>query len=197
VFSRRSPVVVAIVCGVVLAVSASGIASANVSGWFNPNVYWYQQGTGPSTASPSGTLCYNAHVAYVGWQGWRCDGAVAGDGVHQIEALAIHTAMGQIEVQPHMANVGWGMYDIIFYNIGNGTDWVGTTGQSRRLEAIAIAQLVPYSKICGRANVLGQGWGAVQHSTGRDIAAGTIDIMTLGTWGLARPMVYLWLQNNC
>lgn len=198
--------VLGLVCGVALAVSSSGFARADgtYSSWFSSGVTWYHQGSGPSSGAPSGhTICYNAHLANVGWQGWKCDGQSAGDGVHQIEAVAF-TAEHYPDffyMQAHLAYVGWTTVPVpVLIPQGYGSpasDWIGTTGQSRRLEALALMDMASGYliglPICGQANVLGQGWGAVQYA---EKTSTTLAIMTLGTWGLARPLMYFWIKEN-
>lgn len=191
-FFKPSRMVLGLVCGVVIALSSSAIATANYSDFFPEAVNWWHQGYPPTWYHPvyPTALCYNAHLSNVGWQGWKCDGAVAGNGVNKIEAVAFSPSAGYIMVQPHMSNVGWGGTLLTGYD-DNGHGWIGTTGQNRALEAFAIVGSNYGNRTCGQANVQGQGWGAVQHS------AGWGDIITLGTWGLARNMMYFWLGENC
>jgi len=144
---------------------------------------------------PTG-LCYNAHVANVGWQGWRCNGQLAGNGTGQIEAVAVaeyssNTGVSEISAQAYLGSVGW-----TTVATGSGLMWLGTTGQNKRLEALAI-QYTPYltgGRMCGRAYLQGTGWQNEQHS---NTVALHNDIMTLGTWGQARAIYYIWLNVDC
>ena len=176
-----------------LVLTSAGPVGANESSWFANSVFWYHQGYGPSD-HPSGNLCYNAHIAGVGWQGWRCNGATAGNGAGRIEAVAFWTSAGSVMMQGHMQLIGWG--NTALTSAGSGT-WIGTTSQSRRLEAIAIQRtnLAGYQGcMSGQAYVQGLGWQPVQHS---DNSSGNNDIMTLGTRGQSRAMYYFWLSEAC
>jgi uncharacterized protein YjdB len=80
-------------------------------------------------------ICYNAHVAGIGWQPAVCDGDIAGTTYQsrRVEAVRIwlnNRAPGcSVEYRAHVAGQGW-------------LNWVpqggvaGTTGQSRRMEAL-------------------------------------------------------------
>jgi hypothetical protein len=80
-------------------------------------------------------VCYRAHVAGVGWQATRCNGAVAGT-VGQgrsLEAVQIWSARPGVRVcyQAHVEGVGW-MSEVCDGELG------GTVRQGRSLEAVRI-----------------------------------------------------------
>jgi len=78
---------------------------------------------------------YQTHVQDVGWQGWKCNGEMAGTSGRSLRLegmyIEIEGANNAIEYRTHVQNIGW-------------QDWVrdgamtGTSGQSLRLEAIDI-----------------------------------------------------------
>lgn len=107
-----------------------------------------------------GTLCMNAHLQGIGWQGWRCqpNGVVATVGTtgqsRRMEALAVVTyGAGGVCANAHVAGIGWQGWAC-------GADGqviaVGTTGQSRRMEALGIGSFG--ANFCARAHVASLGW---------------------------------------
>ncbi|MGW8763456.1 hypothetical protein ACWGN5_13245 [Streptomyces sp. NPDC055815] len=87
----------------------------------------------------TGGLCARAHVRNVGWQSWSCaaDGTAVAIGTTgrnlPIEAVEIQIGTGEVWGNAHVAGVGWQ---------GGVSSWyiqVGTTGQARAMEAIALA----------------------------------------------------------
>ena len=84
------------------------------------------------------SIYYNAHVQGIGWQGERKDGAWAGtqgEG-RRLEALIINPPEGMVlDVDAHIQKIGWRTYE----GLKHGNDRIiGTTGESKRLEAIRI-----------------------------------------------------------
>ena len=91
--------------------------------------------------TPTGTqldlgIKYSAHVAGIGWQGWKYNGEIAGTTgqSRQMEAIQIQLTGADaykftVYYQAHVAGIGWLPY------VKNGED-AGTTGQSRRMEAL-------------------------------------------------------------
>jgi uncharacterized protein YjdB len=94
-----------------------------------------QQAIVQAPRSPS--ICYQAHVQNIGWQGWVCNGQVAGTTGQSLRMEAIRIVLRNaprnesIRYQAHVQNIGW-------------QGWVrdgqvaGTTGRSLRMEAIRI-----------------------------------------------------------
>lgn len=101
-------------------------------------------------------VCYDAHVQNIGWQGWVCDGAVAGTtGMSlRMEALAIYTVnVGGICADAHVQNIGWQGWTCA----SDGHSLVvGTTGLSLRMEALAL--LPSTGTTCANAHVQNIGW---------------------------------------
>lgn len=122
------------------------------------------------------SICYDAHVQNIGWQGWVCNGAVAGTvGLSlRMEALAIVTSnFGGICADAHVQNIGWQGWECV----GDGQEAVvGTTGLSLRMEALALADNdggLPGTgnTICANAHVQNIGWQG--WSCGSPIIVGT------------------------
>jgi len=102
------------------------------------------------------SICYAAHVQNIGWQGWVCDGAVAGTTGQSLrmEALAIVTyGTGGICAEAHVQNIGWQGWRC--QNDGT-VVVVGTTGQSLRMEALALSP--GHGNACADAHVQNIGW---------------------------------------
>jgi uncharacterized protein YjdB len=94
------------------------------------------------------SVWYRAHVQNMGWLGWACDGQAAGTAGQSLRAEAIEVQVlpkgqvpegyvereasyvGAISANVHLQNQGWtGASSAIEF---------GTTGQSRRLEAVRL-----------------------------------------------------------
>lgn len=84
------------------------------------------------------SISYQAHCQKYGWMDWVKDGEVAGtEGeAKRLEGLHINPPEGvELEVDAHMQTIGWKTYK----GITHGNDiLIGTTGESRRLEAVRI-----------------------------------------------------------
>jgi uncharacterized protein YjdB len=123
---------------------------------------------GSSTAAAR-VICYRAHVANVGWQSVRCDGAIAGTTGQSraIEALEIAVAgVGGVCANAHLQDVGWQGTRCA----GDGGQiTVGTTGQSRRMEALAVS--VGSGSVAAQAHVQDIGW--MSPVVGSAVAVGT------------------------
>ncbi|MDR6319945.1 hypothetical protein [Actinoplanes couchii] len=112
------------------------------------------------------SVCYNAHLADIGWQGQRCDGRIAGTTGEnrRMEAIMISLGDGTVCYNAHLADIGWQ---------GQRCDnaVAGTTGQSRRMEAIKVVSAA--ADICYDAHVQNIGWqgrrcgGATAGTTGQ------------------------------
>lgn len=111
-------------------------------------------------AASSATICLNAHVQNIGWQGWVCgaSGDVIGVGTTgqslRMEAVAIVTgSAGGVCAKAHVQNIGWQGWSCG----GDGAIVVtGTTGRSLRMEALAIGTNA--SALCAEAHVQNVGW---------------------------------------
>jgi uncharacterized protein YjdB len=105
-----------------------------------------------ATASGAGNVCYRAHVQDIGWQGWKCNGEIAGTTGQslRLEALDIARKDGQtICANAHVQDIGW-------QGSRCGTSVsVGTTGQSLRMEALALSV---DDTVCANAHVQDIGW---------------------------------------
>jgi len=106
------------------------------------------------SATPNVRPCYRAHVQDVGWQPEVCDGDLAGTVGQRkrLESLQIRLdsrgPFNGLTYTAHVEGIGWQP----FINAGqtctgpsqncpvcfNGTCAVGTTGQSRRIEAVSV-----------------------------------------------------------
>jgi len=86
-------------------------------------------------AASAPTIKYQTHVQDIGWQGWKCNGEVAGTSGQskRLEGMYIDIdgMDNAIEYRTHVQNIGWQGW----MNEGAMT---GTSGQSLRLEAIEI-----------------------------------------------------------
>ncbi|MDR0921962.1 MAG: hypothetical protein LBM95_06245 [Lactobacillales bacterium] len=87
----------------------------------------------------STNISYRAHVQSIGWQSWVSNGGIAGTTGRnlRIEALQITTS-GKFGVfySGHVESIGWGKWvSSGATTIGSG-QFIGTTGQSKRLEAV-------------------------------------------------------------
>ncbi len=128
------------------------------------------------------TLCLNAHLADIGWQGWRCGTnspvTVGTTGQsRRMEALRIRFRnAGYMCAEAHLADIGW-------QGERCGTDGqvieVGTTGQSRRMEAIRIYTSTVH--LCLDAHLAGIGWQGVT-------CTAPPGWVTAGTTGQSRQM---------
>ncbi|GAA3104270.1 hypothetical protein [Streptosporangium carneum] len=133
--------------------------------------------------SATPTFCLNAHLANIGWQGWRCGSAtwitVGTTGQsRRMEALRIRfgNSDGYVCAEAHLANIGW---QGARCGLAGQLIEVGTTGQSRAMEAIRL--YTSDFNICLDAHLAGIGW----QGTACAIAPGTL---TRGTTGQSRPI---------
>lgn len=138
---------------------------------------------GQLRAQAARTICLNAHLEGIGWQGWVCasDGAPSVVGTtgqsRQMEALAVSSAgTGGVCAQAHVEGLGW----LSQVCVADGSVGVaGTTGQSRQMEALGLG--APSATTCANAHLSGigwQGWSCV--------APGSVAIV--GTTGQSRQM---------
>ncbi len=110
--------------------------------------------------APVPSICVNAHVQNVGWQGWTCGSRVQAGTIGRtlrMEALAIATTgTGGVCARAHVQNIGW--QPLSCRSGDREPVVVGTTGQSLRIEALT---LEARSGLCAEAhvqNVGDQGW---------------------------------------
>ena len=84
------------------------------------------------------SISYRSHVQNIGWQSWVSNGATTGTTGQgfRIEAFQLYTS-GRFGIyyQGHMQGIGWGDWISSSETTLFGS-YIGTTGQSRRLEAI-------------------------------------------------------------
>ncbi|WP_222598193.1 hypothetical protein [Lentzea tibetensis] len=136
------------------------------------------------------TICLNAHLQDIGWQGWVCgqNGGVATVGTtgqsRRMEALAVTTfGAGGVCAQAHVQDLGW----LSQVCVADGAvAAVGTTGQSRRMEALGLGS--PGSTTCAEAHLQDIGWQGAR-------CAGPGVVAFVGTTGQSRRMEALraWL----
>jgi hypothetical protein len=179
-----------------LTLAFGSVVQASVTAWYPNSVPWGFRGSAPTTSPPSGKkICYRAHLTNTGWQAWKCDGQIAGGTANKIEAIQIFSAH-DAEAQVQLQSIGWTQHLFI---APNGRNNYGTTGENRRLEALAIE--TPYAvlggfpshRVCGRANVQGLGWLAQDCATGQTGPGQPHGIAVLGTFGQSRAMYSFWL----
>jgi hypothetical protein len=205
---RRGYRVVAVVAAVVTALTtfaqpANAAITPATTTWEWPGYDWANppfQGTPPTDLPPNEptlTICANAHLAGIGWQGWQCGDSVEVGTTGQsrrMEALALWSPIGQfaqpgsgrICAQAHVAGLGWMTQDC--GGSWNGITVVGTTGQSRQMEAVGIG-MSDYG-ICVNAHVAYLGWAPAPTCVG----AGQVAIV--GTTGQSRQMEALTIAIN-
>lgn len=142
------------------------------------------------------SIYYRAHVANVGWMGWAYNGQTAGtvgygNALEALEFKLIRnekekapvqnqdaTKENAIQVQAHVANIGWQGY------AGEG-DVSGTTGQSLSIEAVKI-KLNTLGTVQYSTYVDGQGWqstvknNAISGTTGKALPVHAIKITLSG-----------------
>ena len=125
-------------------------------------------------------VVYRVHVQDIGWQKWKRNGAVAGTTGQskRIEAIEIYlqsktdmpsvdSVSTSISTSAHVQDYGW------MNAVGN-NQVAGTTGQSKRLEAITVTlndDMACYGDIDIQAHVQDYGWLSTVHSG--DIAGTT------------------------
>ncbi|MCM3924011.1 hypothetical protein ND748_20355 [Frankia sp. AiPs1] len=102
----------------------------------------------------AGQICYRAHVAWIGWQTWRCDGQEAGTTGQALsmQALEIRTRNVKVCASAHVQSIGW--QPEVCATPGEPVT-IGTTGQNLRLEAIRF--FAPRG-ICAEAHLADTGW---------------------------------------
>jgi uncharacterized protein YjdB len=105
-----------------------------------------------ATASYAGSVCYRAHVQNIGWQGWACNGEIAGTTGQSLRLEALDIARqdgGTICADAHVQDIGWQGW-----RCGTSVS-VGTTGQSLRMEALTLSV---DDTVCANAHVQDIGW---------------------------------------
>lgn len=111
------------------------------------------------------SVVYQSHIQNIGWENAKTDGAMSGTQGKslRLEGIKIKldnsTYSGRIDYQVHIQNIGW--------QVANGKNYVsdgalaGTTGQSKRLEAIKISltdELSSHYDIYYRVHAQNVGW---------------------------------------
>jgi len=133
-------------------------------------------------ARPGPSICYQAHVQNIGWQGTVCNNAVAGTTGQSLRMEAIRIFLRNVPrfmsvcYQAHVQNIGWQR------PVCNGAV-AGTTGQSLRMEAIRIFLVRGFrTGVCYQAHVQNIGWqsrvcnGNVAGTTGQSLRMEAIKI---------------------
>jgi uncharacterized protein YjdB len=106
------------------------------------------------------SVCINAHIENIGWQGWKCGtgwwpayAGTTGQSL-RIEALSIATRKtGGVCAQGHVQNIGWQAWKCTKKN--NKPVTIGTWGQALRLESV---KLTTKTGICAQGHVQNIGW---------------------------------------
>lgn len=135
-----------------------------------------------SGARPRPSICYQAHVQNIGWQGTVCNDAVAGTTGQSLRMEAIKIFLRNVPrfmsvcYQAHVQNIGWQR------PVCNGAV-AGTTGRSLRMEAIRIFLVRGFrTGVCYQAHVQNIGWqarvcnGDVAGTTGQSLRMEAIKI---------------------
>lgn len=128
---------------------------------------------------------YSAHVQRAGWMPTVHDGMIAGSVGYsaRCEAIKICPPEGvTLDVDVHLQSVGWKTYKGIKRGVYEPT--IGTTGESRRLEAIRIRTVKNSANkaIRYRAHVQKQGWqdwrndGQIAGTTGQKLRLEAVQI---------------------
>ncbi|URZ86568.1 SH3 domain-containing protein [Floricoccus penangensis] len=110
-------------------------------------------------SNPAKGINYLTHISSYGWQPWVSNGKSATSRVgNRVEAIALTVNnlanSGSIEYRSHIQDLGW-------QNWSSNGNMSGTTGQSKRLEAIEIrltGDLAKNYDVKYRVNVQGNGW---------------------------------------
>lgn len=117
-------------------------------------------------------ICYRVHVKDSGWLAPVYDGDTAGTTSQskRVEALKIDPLGLDIRVKAHMEDIGW-----IDYGKITRDTLIGTTGESKRLEAICIK----CDNLMYRVHIAGSGWSAWTMADG---------VTSLGTVGMKKAI---------
>lgn len=149
---------------------------------------------------PAPSLLYSAHVQDIGWQPAVSDGELAGTSGRskRVEALTIELALdgtgfdtvsSGVEYAVHVQDIGW------IDAASNGAE-AGTTGRSKRLEAIHIeltGAIAANYDICYRVHVQDLGWlawtknGSLAGTAGCSKRMEAIEIVLVAKDGGAAP----------
>ena len=126
-------------------------------------------------AAAARSICYDAYVQNIAWQGWVCDGAQAGTTGQSLrmEAIAIETFnVGGWCAQAQVQNYGWLGTLCVSDGYNDGTQWVGTQELSLRLETLRLS--VGTGNICANAHVQNIGWQGVRCTPPFPVEVGTV-----------------------
>ncbi|MFJ2647732.1 hypothetical protein ACIO1C_13490 [Streptomyces sp. NPDC087420] len=158
--------------GALLALGSSlvGVGTARAAGSGQP-------GAGTAQAAANRVLCYQAHVAGIGWESaYSCGGVMAGttgEG-RAVEALRFVTVgMSGLCARAHVSTIGWQSWICVG---DNETLEIGTTGQSLPIEAVEFQ--TQGGSVAANAHLSGYGWQGW-------VAGGRI---TVGTTGANRSI---------
>ena len=135
------------------------ITHSHITGKLCPNPFcvdesrlaeWYKFKASISTKN----IGYNSHISTIGWQGDVFNGATSGTEGKSlpIEALKVFSGNFQIKAQGHVQGIGW-QNEVI-----SNTVTIGTSGQSKRLEAIKLSTVDSGSKLEYRVHIQDIGW---------------------------------------
>ncbi|MFC4033372.1 hypothetical protein ACFO3J_18015 [Streptomyces polygonati] len=128
--------------------------------------------SGTAQAAANRVICYEAHVAGIGWESaYSCGGVMAGttgEG-RAIEALRFITVgMGGLCARAHVSTIGWQSWICVGDNT---TLEIGTTGQNLPIEAVEFQ--TEGGSVAANAHLSGFGWQGW-------IAGGRITVGTTG-----------------
>ncbi|MGW4054160.1 hypothetical protein ACWENA_25340 [Streptomyces sp. NPDC004779] len=149
-------------------------------------------GTAVARDTPSGDLCYRAHVQNFGWQDWRCDGEWAGTTgkAAHVEAVEFDVPLGATArfcVKAHRSNHNW---DSTYQCTSSSRSrvMIGTTGMNTPIEAIAFYRDSIIARIDAEAHIRNDGW---KDST---YLGGNFGAEMIGTTGRALPIEAFWFK---
>lgn len=128
---------------------------------------------------------YRAHVQRAGWLAPVHDGQIAGTTGYsaRCEALKVSPPKGvKLNISVHLQSVGWKHYDGVQKGVYDPV--IGSTGESRRLEAIRIVVVenTTGKELMYRAHVQGEGWqswkkdGQLAGTTGKSLRLEAIQV---------------------
>lgn len=107
---------------------------------------------GASAQAKSYNFVYTGHVQNIGWQKMVGDGEIAGTVGKGLALEAINFVYPGMQARGHVQDIGWQAWQ------ANDATQVGTTGKSKRLEAVQVKSTVQGVKIECQAHVQDKGW---------------------------------------
>ncbi|MGW3061617.1 hypothetical protein ACWC98_37730 [Streptomyces goshikiensis] len=133
-------------------------------------------------ASPTGTICYQAHVQDIGWMDWKCDGEWAGTRGRALTVEAVRIRINaasdyfQVCAKAHRSNYGWDDH----YECAN----------RNTMEAMRVYLDGTTGYPDGNAYVRNVGW-----LPGPSYFATNWQVMEIGSTGRGLPMETFWLKS--